>query len=194
MRFHSSATTGEYGWVPFSNMSMRLDATNQNVTGILAAVILVVLLGAVAAAFTVDSSDSKSDDNKTEAKPIDESERERQAQAAKDAQAVSAANAEALKSITADQDLCKTKYLAAAQARAAEATQHLKEQEEALRRILDQLPAGKAKDTLASQLPDEFASSNALVTAELRAAEDRCRLAASVYQYTQAETPPAPSG
>ncbi|HUQ62664.1 MAG TPA: hypothetical protein VM121_02785 [Acidimicrobiales bacterium] len=176
-------------------MSMRFDATDRNVTTILASVILVVLLGAVAAAFMVDSSDSTSDDRKEkEAAPVDEAERERQAKAAQDAQAVSAANAEALKSITADQDLCKTKYLAAAQARAAEATQHLKEQEEALKRILDQLPAGKAKDSLAAQLPDEFAASNALVTSELRAAEDRCKLAASIYQYTQAETPPPPPG
>lgn len=173
-------------------MDSRLDATNQVVAGVLGGVIALLLVGGVAAALTVDSSDSKTEAKKTQPVPVDEAERQRQAKAAQDAQAVAAANAEALKSITADQDLCKTKYLEAAKARAAAATQELKEQEDALKRILDQLPPGKAKDALAAQLPSEIESSNALIASELRAAEDRCKLAASVYQYTQAEAPPPP--
>ncbi|MDQ6928913.1 MAG: hypothetical protein M3159_09695 [Actinomycetota bacterium] len=173
-------------------MSSRLQATDRIVTGILAGAIVVVLLGGIVGALTVDSSDSTGTTKKTQAQPVDEAERQRQAKAAQDAQAVAAANAEALKSITADQDLCKTKYLADAQARAAQATQQLKEQNDALKRILDQLPAGKAKDALGAQLPAEFESSNALIASELRAAEDRCRLAATVYQYTQ--EPAAPGG
>lgn len=174
-------------------MISRLGATDKVVTGILAGVIALVLLGGIVGALTVDSSDSGSKPDKaTQAKAAAAAELQRQAKAAQDAQKLAAANSEVLKSIVADQDLCKTKYLVAAQARAAEATQQLKEQEDALKAILDQLPPGKAKDTLAAQLPDEIASSNGLIASELRAAEDRCRLAASVYQYTQTETTAPP--
>ncbi|HEX8771051.1 MAG TPA: hypothetical protein VF711_09825 [Acidimicrobiales bacterium] len=171
-------------------MSSRLEPSDKTVTSILAGAIVVVLLGGIVGALAVNSSDSSPDDKKSQAQPVDEAERQRQAQAALEAQSVEAANAAALKSITADQELCKSKYLADAQARAAQARQQLKEQEDSLRRILDQLPPGKAKEALAAQLPSEFESSNALVAAELRAAEDRCKLAASVYQYTQAPAPP----
>lgn len=175
-------------------MISRFDASDRVVTGVLAGVIALVLIGGVVGALTVDSSDSKP--AKTEVKAPDAADRQRQAQAAQDAQAIAAANAEALKSITADQDLCKSKYLQAARARAAEATQQLQEQEASLRRILDQLPPGKAKDALGAQLPSEIETSNALIASELRAAEDRCKLAATVYQYTQAEPapPPPPAG
>ncbi|MDQ6909774.1 MAG: hypothetical protein M3Z84_03160 [Actinomycetota bacterium] len=175
-------------------MGSKLQATDRVVTGILAGAIVVVLLGGIGGALAVNASDSTTDSKKSQAQPVDDAERRRQAQAALDARAVEVANAEALKSIVADQELCKTKYLADARARAAQASQQLKEQEASLRRILDQLPPGKAKDALGAQLPSEFESSNALVAAELRAAEDRCKLAATVYQYTQAEPPAAPSG
>jgi hypothetical protein len=171
-------------------MSSRLEPTDQVVTSILAAAIVLVLLGGIVGALTVNSSDSDSTDKKSQAQPVDEAERERQAQAARDAQSIDAANAAALKSITADQELCKTKYLADAQARAAQATQQLREQEDSLRRILDQLPPGKAKDALAAQLPSEIETSNALIASELRAADDRCKLAATIYQYTQAPATP----
>lgn len=194
MRFHSPATIVEHPWVPFVDMSSKLEATDRVITGILAGAIVFVLLGGVVSALAVNTSGSGTNSKKSQARPVDEAERRRQAQAALDAKAVEVANAEALKLIIADQQLCKTKYLADAQARAAQATEQLKEQEASLRRILDQLPPGKAKDALAAQLPSEFESSNALVAAELRAAEDRCKLAASVYQYTEAGVPAPPPG
>jgi flagellar biosynthesis GTPase FlhF len=170
-------------------MATRLEPTNRIVTGILAGAIVVVLLGGIVGALAVNS-DSDSTEKKSQTQPVDEAERQRQAQAARDAQSVADANAAALKSIIADQELCKTKYLADAQTRAAQAAQQLKEQAESLRRILDQLPAGKAKESLAAQLPSEIDTSNALIASELRAAEDRCKLAATIYQYTQAPATP----
>lgn len=189
MSFHAAANHRRGSLGSITTMSSRLEPTDRVVTSILAGAIVVVLLGGIVGALAVNS-DSDSTDKESQTQPVDEAERERQAQAAREAQSVEAANAAALKSIVADQELCKTKYLADAQARAAQATQQLKEQEESLRRILEQLPPGKAKDALAAQLPSEFESSNAIVTAELRAAEDRCKLAASVYQYTEAPAPP----
>jgi 3-methyladenine DNA glycosylase Tag len=173
-------------------MSSKLEASDRVVTSILAGAIVVVLLGGIVGAVAVNSSDSTTDTKKSQTETVDEAERQRQTKAALDAKSVEAANAEALKSITADQELCKTKYLADAQARAAQATQQLKEQQDSLTRILAQLPPGKAKDELAGQLPLEFDTSNALVASELRAAEDRCKLAATIYQYTQA--PAIPGG
>lgn len=174
-------------------MISRLGLTDRTVAGVLAGVIVLLLIGGVIGAVAVGSSDSDSA-KKTPVVAPDEAERQRQAKAAQDAANLAAVNSEVLKSIVADQELCRSKYLVAAQTRAAEATQQLKEQEDALRRILDQLPPGRAKDTLAAQLPDEIASSNGLIASELRAAEDRCRLAASVYQYTQAEAAATPPG
>lgn len=175
-------------------MLPRSDASDGIVTGLLGGAIVVVLIAGLIAAFTVsDDSETKTDTPESQVAP-DEATRRAQEEAAQSAAARAAANEAALRQIQADQEECRRKYLAAAQARAAEATQHLKEQEVTLRRIHDQLPPGKAKESLASQLGPEFESSQALIDAELRAAEDRCRLALSVYQYTQAEGAPPPSG
>src|SRR4051794_13482329 len=113
-------------------MSSRLEPTDRVITGILAGAIVVVLLGGIVGGFAVNS-DSNSPGKKSQSQPVDEAERQRQAQAARDAQSVDEANAAALKSIISDQELCKTKYLADAQARAAQAAQQLKEQGESLR-------------------------------------------------------------
>jgi hypothetical protein len=172
-------------------MLTNFSAENRAVTGAVGAIIILVLLGGIVAATTTSDSGSKSKPAATKA-PSDEAARKAAEDAQRRAADIQAANATALKSILADQDQCKTKYLAQAQARADQARQDLKEQQESLQRIFDQLPPGKAKDTLGAQLPLEFETANQFVDSELRAAQDRCRLALTVYQYTQAEGQPAP--
>ena len=160
---------------------------NRLVTGVLAAIILVVLAAGVLGALTTSSGESAADKRaKQEAaeRRRQEEERRRQADANKDAAQLAEADKRAFDLILANQEACKNKYLPEANARAKAALDQLREQEAALTKVMAELPPGKAKDTLASQIRPDFDSSADLINAELRAATTRCQLAFTVYQYT----------
>lgn len=162
-------------------------AENRAVVGAVAALITLVLIGGVVGALTTSDSESTSKPAVQKTPAEDAAARRAAEDAKRQAADLAVANGTALKSIITAQEECKSKYLAAAQARAEQARQDLKVQQDTLQRIYDQLPPGKAKDTLGEQLPLEFQTANQFVDSELRAAEDRCRLALTVYQYTVAE-------
>ena len=170
----------------------RLNTGSRAVTGALAAIILVLLLGGVLAAATTDDDDSPADDlqEQEEARrEFEEEERRRQEQLNLDAEQRAAADRRAFELITANQDTCEKKYIPEAEARAQAALAQVREQEAALVEVLNALPPGKAKDTLAAQIKPDVDASTDLINAELRAARTRCQLAFTIYQYTR-EVPP----
>ena len=172
--------------------STRFDTGSRAVTGALAAIIFVLLLGGVLAAATTDNEDSPADDRQEQdeaARRFEEEERERQEQANLDAEQRAAADRRALDLITANQEACEKRYMPEAEARAQAALAQVREQEAALNEVLNALPPGKAKDTLAAQIKPDVDASTDLINAELRAARTRCQLAFTIYQYTR-ETPP----
>jgi hypothetical protein len=165
---------------------------NRLVTGFLAAIILVVLAAGILGAATTSTGESPAEKRQKEEaadRRRQEEERKRQAEANKDAAQLAEADKRAFDLILANQEACKNKYLPEADARAKSALDQLKEQEAALTRVMAELPPGKAKDTLASQIRPDFDSSADLINAELRAATTRCQLAFTVYQYTHDTVP-----
>jgi hypothetical protein len=170
----------------------RLTTGSKAVTGALAALIFVLLLGGVLAAVTTDDEDSPADvrQEQDEARlRFEEEERRRQEQANLDAEQRAAADRRAFDLIRANQEACEKKYMPEAEARAQTALTHVREQEAALNEVLDALPPGRAKDTLAAQIKPDVDASTDLINAELRAARTRCQIAFTIYQYTR-EIPP----
>ncbi len=170
----------------------RLNTGSTALTGALAALIFVLLLGGVLAAATTDDDDSPADDlqEQEEARrEFEEEERKRQEQLNLDAEQRAAADRRAFELITANKDTCEKKYIPEAEARAQAALAQVREQEAALVEVLNALPPGKAKDTLAAQIKPDVDASTDLINAELRAARTRCQLAFTIYQYTR-EAPP----
>ena len=176
-------------------MSSRFDRLNTGstvVTGALAALIFVLLLGGVLAAVTTDEDDSPADDRQEQEEArsqFEEEERRRQEQLNLDAEQRAAADRRAFDLIKANQEACENKYMPEAEARAQTALAHVREQEAALNEVVNALPPGKAKDTLAAQIKPDVDASTDLINAELRAARTRCQLAFTIYQYTR-EIPP----
>lgn len=171
----------------------RLNTGSRAVTGALAALIFVLLLGGVLAAVTTDNGDSPADDRQEQdeaRRRFEEEERKRQEQLNLDAEQRAAADKRALDLITANQDACEKRYMPEAEARAQAALAQVREQEAALNEVLNALPPGKAKDTLAAQIKPDVDASTDLINAELRAARTRCQLAFTIYQYTRETTPP----
>ncbi len=168
--------------------SSRLNTGNKVVTGALAALIFVLLLGGVLAAAATDDDDSPADDRQEQEEArrrFEEEERKRQEQANLDAEQRAAADRRAFDLIKANQEACERKYMPEAEARAQAALAQVREQEAALTEVLNALPPGKAKDTLAAQIKPDVDASTDLINAELRAARTRCQLAFTIYQYTR---------
>ncbi len=176
-------------------MSARFDRVNTGskaVLGGLAALIFVVLLGGVLAAATIDTDDTPAEDRQAQEEArrrFEEEERRRQEQANLDAAQRAEADRRAFDMIRANQEACERKYMPEAEARARTALDHVREQEAALNEILNTLPPGKAKDTLAAQIKPDVDASTDLINAELRAARTRCQLAFTIYQYTRPTEP-----
>jgi hypothetical protein len=170
----------------------RLNTGSRAVTGALAALIFVLLLGGVLAAATTDD-DTPADDRQEQdeaRRRFEEEERKRQEQANLDAEQRAAADRRAFDLIKANQETCERKYMPEAEARAQAALTQVREQEAALNEVLNALPPGRAKDTLAAQIKPDVDASTDLINAELRAARTRCQLAFTIYQYTRETTPP----
>ncbi len=171
----------------------RVDTGSKAVIGGLAALILVVLLGGVLAAVTTDSGeDTPAEDRQAQEEArrrFEEEERKRQEQANLDATQRAEADRRAFDMIKANQEACEQRYIPEAEARARAALDQVREQEAALNEVLNALPPGKAKDTLAAQIKPDVDASTDLINAELRAARTRCQLAFTIYQYTRPTEP-----
>jgi flagellar biosynthesis GTPase FlhF len=174
--------------------SSRSDSGNKVVTGVLAALIFVLLLGGVVAAATTDDEDTPAEDRQEQdeaRRRFEEEERKRQEEANLDAEQRAAADRRAFDLINANKETCERKYIPEAEARAQAALAQVREQEAALNEVLNALPPGRARDTLAAQIKPDVDASTDLINAELRAARTRCQIAFTIYQYTR-ETPPEP--
>ena len=172
-------------------MLSRFDGSDRVVNGALAAIIAVLLVGGIIGAFTAggDSAEDRRREQEAAAEQAaQEEEQRRQAEAEAGGVGSVEADQRALEMINANQDRCNNTYIPNANARAEQALRELREQRDALQAIADQLPPGKAKDSLASQIAPGFESGEALIQAELRAVTTDCQLAFTVFQLTR----PAP--
>ncbi|MFN2607013.1 MAG: hypothetical protein ABR511_03820 [Acidimicrobiales bacterium] len=168
-------------------MASTFSRPGKGLTTALAVVIVVVLGGGIFGAVTNSGGESSADRARKQqeaAQKQADAERRRQEAADKAAGGAAAADQKALDLITANQQTCNTRYLPEAEARAKTALDQLKEQRAALDAVQAQLPPGRAKDALSSQIGPDFDASTDLINAELRAARTRCQLAATVYQLT----------
>lgn len=157
------------------------------VTGALAVVIAVVLGAGVIAALTTE--DDNGGDAAEEQAERERLEREQQQRPDPAAQAAADADLRAFDIILENWEVCRRRYLPDARARHGQAVAQLREQEAALRRVIDTLPPGRAKDSLIAQVGPDFESAIRLIEADLRAVETRCRLALTVYQFTHDRLP-----
>ncbi|HEX3394770.1 MAG TPA: hypothetical protein VHS52_09600 [Acidimicrobiales bacterium] len=165
------------------------------VSAVLAAIIAVVLAGGVIAVLTHSSGESaqeKQAKQNAAAQKQAADERKRQADADRAAAGSAEADRKALDLITANQQACNDRLIPNANARADQALKDLGDQRAALEKIEAELPAGKAKDTLASQIGPGFDSSEALIKSEQRSAISQCQLAFTVFQLTR--EPPTTAG
>ena len=168
---------------------------NKVVTGALAAIIAVVLIGGVIGAFTKgggESAEEKARKQQAANEQAAAEEQQRQAEAERAGQGSAEADQRALDLITANQEKCRNTYIPNAEARAQQALNDLREQRAALEAIAAQLPPGKAKDTLGDQIAPGYESGEALIQAELRAATTDCQLAFTVFQLTRPAPEPEP--
>jgi hypothetical protein len=156
-------------------------------TGALALAIAVVLGAGVIGALTVDGEEA--DDTAQEEAERERAEREEQQRPDPVAQQAAEADLRAFDIIVANWETCRNTYLPNARARHDQAVTQLREQEAALRRVIDALPPGRAKDSLIAQVGPDFESAIRVIEAELRGAETRCRLALTVYQLTHDSLP-----
>jgi hypothetical protein len=146
-------------------------------TGALAVAIAVVLGAGVFGALTVDEDDGEDmAQEQVEPEPAPRPD--------PSAEQAAEADRRAFDIIVANWDTCRNRYLPDARARHDQAVAQLREQEAALRRVIDALPPGRAKDSLNAQVAPDFDSAIRVIDAELRGAETRCRLALTVYQLT----------
>lgn len=169
-------------------MLSRFDQSNKVVTAALAAIIGVVLIGGIIGAFTSGGKESAEDKRRKQEAAAEKQardEQQRQGNAGSSAQGSVEADKRALDLITANQDKCQNTYIPNANARADQALKDLREQRAALEAIVAQLPPGKAKDTLGSQIGPGYDSGEALIQSELRAATTDCKLAFTVFQLTR---------
>jgi len=170
-------------------MLSTITRPSRALTTILAVLIVALIAGGAVAAVvnggdhteTAAEKQAKADAAAAKASAADKA---RQDAAAKAAAGAEAADKKALDLITANQETCKSRYVPDAEARAKAALDQLKEQRAALEKVQAELPAGRAKDTLAAQLGPEFDSSVAVINSELLSAKTRCQLAYTIYQLT----------
>lgn len=158
-------------------------------SGVLALLIAVLLVGGVVGAATRSaggkSAAEKQADEQAKADKQAADAQKRQSDADRAAAGSVEADKKALDLITANQEACKNKFLPNANARADQALKDLNEQRAALEAIAAELPPGKAKDTLGSQIGPGYDSGEALIKSELRAATTDCQLAFTVFQLTR---------
>lgn len=168
-------------------------STESNLTtGLLAGGIALTLLLGLGAVFT-----KSSDDKPTASEQQQEQEEVTREQAQEEEEAArirAEQDSLALGKIEVQQEECRTRYLPEAARRAEEARQALRELEASNNAVIAQLPPGKAKDTLAAQLPSDVESANAVITAEERSVQTRCQMAFTIFQYTRdLPVPPEPT-
>ena len=167
-------------------MLSMTDPPSKALTGALAALIAVVLgIGVLrAATFDEDTGEDQTDE------PADE-EAERPTPQPTTDQAVLEADRRAFDLILANMETCKNRYLPDAKARHDQSVAQLREQEAALNRIIQELPPGRAKDSLSAQVRPDFDSAIRVIEADYKAVETRCQLAFTVYTLTH-DTLPRP--
>ncbi len=173
-------------------MLSTFNEPNKVVSGVLAAIIAVVLVGGVGGV-VANSGGGKSAAEKQaelEAKAQKQAAeaRKRQTDADRAAAGSVAADKKALDLITANQEACNSRFIPNANTRAEQALKDLNDQRAALEAITAELPDGKAKDTLGSQIGPGFDSSEALIKSEQRSATTECQLAFTVFQLTRPAT------
>jgi len=173
-------------------MVSTFNEPNKVVSGVLAAIIAVVLVGGLVGVVTKSgggkSAAEKQAELDAEAQKRAADARKRQTEADKAAAGDVAADKKALDLITANQEACNNKFIPNANARAEQALKELSDQRAALEAIAAELPPGKAKDTLGSQIGPGFESSEALIKSEQRSATSECQLAFTVFQLTRPDT------
>lgn len=151
-------------------------------TGALAVAIAVVLGAGVFGALTVDEDDGEGTaQEQTEPEPAPRPD--------PSAEQAAEADLRAFDIIVANWETCRSRYLPDARARHNQAATQLREQEAALRRVIDALPPGRAKDSLTAQVGPDFESAIRVIEAELRGWDTRCKLALTVYQLTHDSLP-----
>ncbi|HEV3400325.1 MAG TPA: hypothetical protein VG078_00760 [Acidimicrobiales bacterium] len=167
------------------------DRPSPAMAGALALMIAVVLgAGVIGALITGDDGDDTAEeqDDRETAEPDEQ-------RPDPSAEQVAEADRRAFDIILANLETCRNRYLPDARARHDQAVAQLREQEAALRRVIDALPPGRAKDSLTAQVGPDFESAIRVIEAELRAVETRCRLGLTVYQLTHDSLPrPVPPG
>ncbi len=163
-------------------MLSTTDRPSPALTGALALLIAVILGAGVIAALTTGDDDG--DDAAEE-----QAEPEAEQQPAPGAAEAAEADRRAFDIILANHETCRNRFLPDARARHDQAVAQLREQEAALRRVIDTLPPGRAKDSLNAQVGPDFESAIRVIEAELRGVETRCRLALTVYQLTHDSLP-----
>jgi hypothetical protein len=174
-------------------MLSTTDRPGPALTGALALLIAVVLGAGVIAALTTGDDDG--DDPAEEQAEREQAEREREPRPDPAAEQAAEADRRAFDIIVANFETCRDRYLPDARARHDQAVAQLREQEAALRRVIDALPPGRAKDSLNAQVGPDFESAIRVIEAELRGVETRCKLAFTVYQLTHDSLPrPLPPG
>ncbi len=168
------------------------EPNNKVVSGVLAAIIAVVLIGGVVGVVAKSgggqSAAEKQAQQDADAKKRAADAQKSQTDADRAASGADAADKKALDLITANQQACNDRFVPNANARADQALKDLAEQRAALEAIAAELPAGKAKDSLGSQIGPGFESSEALIKSALRAATTECQLAFTVFQLTRPST------
>lgn len=159
-------------------------------SGALAAVIAVVFGVGVFRVATFEEKTGEQKQAEEQAKRAEE-ERKRQEGTDRVTQVAEEADKRAFDLIVANLDTCKNRYLPDAKSRYDQSVAQLREQETALNRIIQELPPGRAKDSLNAQARPEFDSAIRVIEADLRAVEARCQLAFTVYKLTH-DTLPRP--
>lgn len=166
---------------------LSTDRPSPAVTGALAVVIAVVLGAGLIGAATTSDDDEPKEDTGQQAEP------EQRPDPA--VQSAAEADRRAFDLILANQEACRNRYLPDARARHDQAVAQLREQEAALNRVINELPPGKAKESLTAQVGPDFESAIRVLEAELRGVETRCKIALTVYQLTHDSLPrPVPGG
>jgi len=170
-------------------MSPTFTQPTKVVSGVLAAIIAVVLAGGIIGAVTTsgggETVQEKQAKHDAAARKQAADERKRQTDADRAAAGSAEADKKALDLITANQQACNDRFIPNANARADQALKDLAEQRAALEKVAAELPPGKAKDTLGSQIGPGFDSSEALIKSEQRSATTECQLAFTVFQLTR---------
>ncbi len=173
-------------------MLSMTDPPTKALSGALAALIVVVLVVGVfrAATFEEDSPADKQAEEQAE----EQVDPEAPPRPAPGAQEAAAADLRAFDLIVANLETCKNRFLPDAKARRDQSLAQLREQDAALKKIVAELPPGRAKDSLDAQVQPDFDSAIRVIESDYKAVETRCQLAFTVYRLTHGSLPrPVPN-